>query len=225
MDALTGTVRWSAARDEITTWATPIVTKATPKSPPQVIVPGTTRIRGYDLATGWVMWECRGMSRNVIASPVAADGIVCCGCSYDLKAMLAIKLEGAEGDITAKPNVLWSTNQRTPYVPSPLLYNGKVFFLGHYQGLFSARIAATGEPFAGPVRLEGINDVFASPVGAAGRIYITDRTGDTLVITNDAATRTLASNKLDDSFSASIALAGKSLILRGEKSVYCVREQ
>ncbi len=225
MDALTGTVRWSAARDEITTWATPIVTKATPKSKPQVIVPGTTRIRGYDLASGWVLWECRGMSRNVIASPVAADGIVCIGCSYDLKAMLAIKLEGAEGDITAKPNVLWSTNQRTPYVPSPLLYDGKVFFLGHYQGLFSARIAATGAQFAGPLRLEGINDVFASPVGAAGRIYITDRTGDTLVITNDASTRTLASNKLDDSFSASIALAGKSLILRGEKFVYCVREK
>jgi outer membrane protein assembly factor BamB len=224
LDALTGAERWSAARDEITTWATPLVTRATPTSALQVIVPGTTRIRGYDLATGRVLWECRGMSRNVIASPVAADGIVCCGCSYDLKAMLAIKLEGAEGDITAKPNVLWSTNQRTPYVPSPLLYGGNVYFLGHYQGLLSARVAATGERFAGPIRLAGINEVFASPVGAAGRIYITDRNGDTVVITQDADLRQLASNHLADTFSASMALAGKSLILRGEKSVYCIRE-
>jgi outer membrane protein assembly factor BamB len=225
LDALTGAERWSAARDEITTWATPIVTRATPTSALQVIVPGTTRIRGYDLASGKVLWECRGMSRNVIASPVAADGIVCIGCSYDLKAMLAIKLEGAEGDITAKSNVLWSTNQRTPYVPSPLLYDGKVYFLGHYQGLLSARVAATGDRFAGPIRVEGINDVFASPVGAAGRIYITDRTGDTAVIARDASLQLLASNHLDDSFNASIALAGKSLVLRGEKFVYCVREK
>jgi outer membrane protein assembly factor BamB len=225
LDALTGTERWSAARDEITTWATPIVTRASPLSAPQVIVPGTTRIRGYDLASGRVLWECRGMSRNVIASPVAADGIVCCGCSYDLKAMLAIKLDGAEGDITAKSNVLWSTNQRTPYVPSPLLYDGKVYFLGHYQGLLSARVAATGDRFAGPIRVEGIKDVFASPVGAAGRIYITDRDGDTAVIANEVSLRQLATNHLDDSFSASAALAGKSLVLRGEKWVYCVLEK
>jgi outer membrane protein assembly factor BamB len=225
LDAATGAERWSAERNEITTWATPIVTRATPTSPLQVIVPGTTRIRGYDLATGRVLWECRGMSRNVIASPVAADGIVCVGCSYDLKAMLAIKLDGAEGDITAKSNVLWSTNQRTPYVPSPLLYDGKVYFLGHYQGLLSARFAATGERFAGPIRLEGINDIFSSPVGAAGRIYITDRTGDTVVLAHEASLRQLASNHLDDTFSASMALAGKSIILRGEKSVYCLREK
>ena len=225
LEAATGKEIWSAERNEITTWATPIVTRATPSSPLQVIVPGTTRIRGYDLATGRVLWECRGMSRNVIASPVAADGIVCVGCSYDLKAMLAIKLEGAEGDITAKPNVLWSTNQRTPYVPSPLLYDGKVYFLGHYQGLLSARFAATGERFAGPIRLEGINDIFSSPVGAAGRIYITDRTGDTAVLAHEASLTQLASNHLDDSFSASMALAGKFIILRGEKSVYCIREK
>ena len=165
------------------------------------------------------------MSRNVIASPVAADGIVCFGCSYDLKAMLAVKLEGAEGDITAKPNVLWSTNQRTPYVPSPLLYDGRLYFLGHYQGLLSCRLAASGEIFAGPLRLDGINDVFASPVGAAGRIYITDRTGDTVVISHDASLTQLATNHLDDRFSASCALAGTSLILRGEKWVYCVRRK
>ena len=225
LDALTGEERWSAARDEITTWATPIVTRATSASPLQVIVPGTTRIRGYELATGRVLWECRGMSRNVIASPVAADGIVCCGCSYDLKAMLAIKLDGAEGDITTKSNVLWSTNQRTPYVPSPLLYDGKVYFLGHYQGLLSARDAATGKIFAGPMRWDGVHDIFASPVGAAGRIYITDRAGETLVVAHDSALKQLASNHLDDSFSASMALAGKSLILRGEKSIYCIREE
>lgn len=224
LDALTGAERWSVDRDEITTWATPIVARPTPASAPQVIVSASKRIRGYDLATGRVIWECGGMSRNVIASPVFADGIVCFGCSYDLRAMLAIKLEGASGDITGSSHVLWSTNQRTPYVPSPLLYDGKLYFLGHYQGLLSCRVAATGERIAGPIRLEGINDVYASPVGAAGRVYITDRSGDTLVLVHDGSLRELARNHLDDQFSASAALAGQSMILRGEKWVYCVRE-
>jgi outer membrane protein assembly factor BamB len=224
LDALTGAERWSAERDEITAWSTPVVARPTPTGPPQVIVSATGRIRGYDLVTGRVIWECGGMSRNVIPSPVAADGIVCCGCSYDLRAMLAIKLDGASGDITGSPHVLWSTNQRTPYVPSPLLYDGRIYFLAHYQGLLSCRVAATGEQSTSPVRLEGINDVYASPVGAAGRVYITDRSGDTVVISHDGSMRNLARNHLDDHFSASVALAGRSMILRGEKWVYCLRE-
>ena len=38
----------------------------------QVIVNGTNRIRGYDLATGKVLWECGGMTVNAIPSPVSA---------------------------------------------------------------------------------------------------------------------------------------------------------
>lgn len=222
LDAFTGAERWSVDRDEITAWSTPVIARPTPTGAPQVIVSATRRIRGYDLATGRVIWECGGMSRNVIASPVADDGIVCCGCSYDSRAMIAIKLDGAQGDITGASQVLWSTNQRTPYVPSPLLYDGKLYFLSHYQGLLSCRAAATGETVAGPVRLQGINNVYSSPVGAVGRVYITDRTGDTLVL-DHGTLRELARNHLDDSFSASAALAGKSMILRGEKWVYCVR--
>lgn len=224
LDAKTGKERWAAVRDEITSWSTPIVARPTPDGAPQVIVSATKRIRAYDLATGRPLWECAGMSRNVIASPVAADGIVCCGSSYDLSAMLAIRLDGAAGDVTSSSHVLWSTNQRTPYVPSPLLYDGKLYFLAHYQGMLSCRSAATGQTLAGPVRLDQINDVYASPVAAADRIYITDRNGDTVVLSHADSLRPLARNHLDDRFSASAALAGKMMVLRGEAWVYCLQE-
>jgi len=226
LDAATGKEMWSASRDEITTWCTPVIARPSPAEPPQVIVSATKRIRGYDLKTGRVIWECGGMSRNVIATPVVADGIVCCGCSYDSRAMMAIRLAGSAGDITDTSQVLWSTNQRTPYVPSPLLFDERLYFLGHYQGLLSCRDFRSGTIIAPPTRLEGINDVYASPVGADGRVYITDRNGDTVVIAHDGS-RTLtqlAQNHLDDRFSASAALVGRSLILRGEKWVYCLRE-
>src|SRR5262249_61641609 len=98
LDKHTGKQRWRVARNEDTSWATPIVVEHGGK--PQVIVPGTNRMRGYDLATGEVIWECGGLSSNIVASPVAADGFVYAGSSYDTRAMLAVKLEGARGDIT-----------------------------------------------------------------------------------------------------------------------------
>src|SRR5262249_11491784 len=94
----TGKQLWRVARNEDTSWATPIVVELDGK--PQLIVPGTNRLRGYDLATGEVIWECGGLSSNIVASPVSANGFVYAGSSYDTRAMLAVKLEGARGDIT-----------------------------------------------------------------------------------------------------------------------------
>ena len=85
---------------------------------PQVIVAGTNRIRGYELATGAVIWECAGLSSNVVATPVSADGIIYTGSSYDTRALFAIRLGGAAGDITNSKQVLWSRQRGTPYVPS-----------------------------------------------------------------------------------------------------------
>lgn len=222
LDAATGRDLWSSPRDEITSWSTPVVTTVAGK--PQVILSATTRIRGYELASGRVIWECGGMSRNVIATPVAADGRVYCGCSYDRRAMIAISLEGATGDITDTDHVLWSTNQRTPYVPSPLLYDGKLYFLSHYQGILSCLHGASGQRAALPIRLNDIHDVYASPVGAAGRVYITDRSGVTVVVKHDESLAELARNQLDDEFSASAALVGPDMLLRGDRHLYCLRE-
>ena len=66
--------------------------------------------------------------------------------------------------------------------------------------------------------------MFASPVGAEGRVYITDRDGTTLIISDEDSPQVLATNRLDDIFSASAALVGAQLFLRGEKYLYCISE-
>ena len=142
--------------------------------------------------------------------------------SYEKQTMLAIRLEGAIGDISMKDNVVWMRRRGTPYVPSPLLYDGVLYFLHHYQGLLSRVIAQTGEEPLRPFRLPDINDIYASPVGAAGRIYITDRSGVTLVLSHDEEPKLLATNQLDDSFSASAAMVDDEIYLRGERYLYCI---
>ncbi|HKQ40575.1 MAG TPA: PQQ-binding-like beta-propeller repeat protein [Verrucomicrobiae bacterium] len=222
-DKHTGKQLWKVPRDEKTAWSTPLVVEHDGK--PQVIVSATKRVRGYDLATGAQLWECAGLTENVVSSPVYTDGVVIAGNSYYSQAMLAIRLAGAKGDITATTNVLWKLNRMTPYVSSPLLYDNTLYFMRHNQNILLRLDPLTGKPRGEALRLEGINDfIFASPVGAAARIYVTSRDGVTVVLRHDKENAPLAVNKLEDSFSASPALVDRELYLRGERFLYCIAE-
>jgi len=222
-DKRTGEERWKIFRYGASSWTTPIVVDD--GGTPQVIISGSRDVRGYDLTTGSLIWECGGLSvENVVASPVAGNGMVFSGSSYDKQSMLAIRFHGAEGDITGTKRVVWTRVQGAPYVPSPLLYGESLYFIRHFQGILTRVSALTGENRPGPLRLTGLRYVFASPVGAEGRVYITDRDGTTLVISDEDSPQVLATNRLDDTFSASAALVGAQLFLRGEKYLYCISE-
>ncbi len=218
----TGKQLWKVARDEGTSWSTPLVVEH--EGRPQVIIAATKRVRAYDIANGEVIWECGGLSGNVVASPVAADGFVYVANSYETRAMLAIRLAAAKGDITNTDAVVWTLDRHTPYVPSPLLYGGMLYYLKHYQGFLTCVNAKTGKTLFGPQRLPGIQNVYASLVGAAGRVYIVSLNGTTLVLEHGTEFAPLAQNRLDDSFSASPAVVGNELYLRGERNSYCIAE-
>jgi outer membrane protein assembly factor BamB len=222
LDKRTGNELWRVDRDESTSWSTPLV--VTHNSKPQVIVSATNRVRSYDLADGKIIWECGGMTRNAIPSPVTADGVVYVTSGFRGSALLAIRLDGAKGDISNSPAVVWKYEQDTPYVPSPLLYDGKLYFLKVNTGILSCFNAKTGEPFYARQRLESVPNVYSSPVGAAGRVYLVGREGTTLVIKNGTSFEVLATNKLDDGIDASPALVDHELYLRGRKFLYCIAE-
>src|SRR6185369_9753813 len=54
-DKHTGKILWKVARDEKTSWSTPLVVENQGKT--QVIVSATKRVRGYDLDSGNQLWE------------------------------------------------------------------------------------------------------------------------------------------------------------------------
>lgn len=221
-DKNTGNQRWKLDRKEVTSWSSPIVIRH--KDQTQVIVCGSNRIRAYEIETGKVIWSCAGLSNNVCATPVYGDGVLLAGSSYDTRNFMGIKVDGAGGDITGTKQVLWSRRQGPPYVPSPLLYRGAVFYLRHYQGVLSRLNAKSGSPAPGQIRLPTITDVYSSPVAAAGRVYITDLRGTTRVMEAGADAKFLARNRLEDSFSATMILVDDEIILRGRKYLYCIAE-
>ena len=222
LDAESGEERWRVDRNEPTSWATPIVVQDGERN--LVVVSGTGRVRAYDLADGEIVWECGGLSHNVVASPVAADGVVYAGSSYEKQALLAIRFEGARGNLTETDRLLWVRRRATPYVPSLLLYEEALYFLHHYQGFLARVDAKSGKEAGRPLRLEGMSNVYASPLGAGGRVYIVDRSGRTAVVSHDSEPRVLALNDLEDSFSASPVAVGRELFLRGEQALYCIAE-
>ena len=222
LDKNTGAELWRKNREEIDTWATPLIVPVDGR--PQVIVPAMNKVRSYDLETGEIVWETAGLTMNPIPSPVFEDGLVFLTSGFRGNSLKAVRLAGAKGDITGTPNVVWTFDRDTPYVPSPLVYDGFLYILKTNNGVLTVFDTKTGKPHYALQRLEATPNVFASPVGAAGRVYITGREGSTIVLKNGGAFETIAVNKLDDGFDASPALVDSEIYMRGTKFLYCIAQ-
>jgi outer membrane protein assembly factor BamB len=220
LDKRTGKELWRQSRDEIDTWATPLVVEHAGQT--QVVVSGMNRLRSYDLQTGKVVWHTAGLTMNPIPSPVAGGGMVFATSGFRGNSLKAIRLAGARDDITGTPAVAWTLDRDTPYVPSPLLYDDILYILKTNSGLVSAYDAKTGQPHFQVKRLENAPNVFASPVGASERVYVAGRDGTTVVLRHGRTFEVLAENPLDDGFDASPALVEDQIYLRGYKYLYAI---
>ena len=109
-------------------------------------------------------------------------------------------------------------------MPSPVLVDGVLYFLKSNNGIISALDAKTGKPHYQNQRLDGVPNVFASPVAAKGRVYFPGREGTTLVIKSGPSFEVLAKNALDDGFDASPALVDNEIFLRGYKYLYAIAQ-
>jgi outer membrane protein assembly factor BamB len=217
LDAATGEEKWRQTRDEKTTWSTPYLIEHDGRM--QAVVNGTKKTRSYDPATGALLWECGGQGMNAIVMPVSRDGLVYCMTGYKGTALYAIRLD-SKGDVTGGPQVAWKRSDAAPYVSSPLVAGSLLYYGKERQGILLCADATTGETKFGPERLPGIETLYASLAGAAGKIYVVGREGVTLVLKQGPTFDVLSSNRLSEGVDASPVLVGKELYLRGTHSLY-----
>ena len=162
-----------------------------------------------------------GLGMNVIPTPIYDAGtLYLASGKRDSPRMQAVDLRGARGDLDGSGAVLWSRDRDTPYVSTPLLYRGQLYFFRHVQGFLTSVDAATGKTLF--TERVGLGNVFASPVAAAGRIYLLGRDGKALVLAPGPRLEILAENQLDDGFDASPVIVGGDLYLRGRRFLYAV---
>lgn len=224
LDASSGKTLWRRDRNEGNAWATPAIVDYGGRS--QVITCASNRVRAYDLDSGEIVWWATGLTGNCTPCPVvdleAKEGpTVYCMSGYQGRSLLAIPITGS-GDVTDQ--IRWRSSSGTPYVPSPLLYDGQLYFTQANQGILTSMMADDGRVLVDRMRIPDMGDIYASPVGADGRIYFAGRRGMTLVMERGDVFKALSTNALDDTFHASPALAGRQLFLRGMRFLYCLED-
>ena len=220
LDKKTGEERWKNPRDERTSWSTPLVVRDGDRD--VIVVSATGSVRGYGLRSGEELWSVAGLGPNVIPTPVADGETVWVMSGYRDAHGLAIRYPGARGDLTGTDRIRWETDRGLSYVPSPVLVDGRVFFFQRFAGILSCYTLTTGEACYDQQRIDDYEAIYASPVSAAGRVYSVSRDGSAIVFRASGNFEILARNELDDVFSATPAIVGDSLILRGDRFLYRV---
>jgi outer membrane protein assembly factor BamB len=133
--------------------------------------------------------------------------------------LLAVKL-GGRGDVT-DTHVLWRFEKSLPDVPAPLVYNG-VVFLFRSGGIATTLDAVTGRLLK-QARLTGaIEDYYASPIGADGKVYIASEHGKVVVLRAAGDWEILAINEFDSAIYATPALDAGRMYVRTEDALYAI---
>jgi outer membrane protein assembly factor BamB len=220
LDKNTGRELWRTPRPPGSTWSTPLIVPVAGKK--QVIVSATKFAAGYDLATGRLIWQAKGLGRNAIPQPVVADGTVYVMTGYQQPNLMAIRL-GCEGDLTGTDAVLWQNQRGNSYTPSPVLHEGRLYILTD-TGMLSCLDARTGKPYYAQERLPKSYSFKASPVGANGKLYLATEDGDVVVVKMGEKFEVLAANTLaGQMFISSPLIVGGDIYLRGQNTLFCIR--
>jgi len=210
-------------RDEATSWSSPLIVNV--NGTDQIITNATSKMRSYDLTTGDIIWEGTGMTSNVIPNPIVNENVVYMMSGFRGNALQAIDLSKAKGNISGTDAILWEYNQNTPYTPSALLINDRLYFLRANNGQLTCLNALDGSVYYSLQKLEGTGTIYASPVGAQDRLYISSESGITYVVKDSENFEILAKNTLDGGNFSSFAISGDELFIRGFQYLYCISEE
>jgi outer membrane protein assembly factor BamB len=128
--------------------------------------------------------------------------------------IIAVRPDG-KGDVT-KTHIVWTLPKGAPLTPSPVIV-GDELYLVNDGGVAICLNAKTGAPIW-VQRLPGPHS--ASPVVADGHIYFLSEDAVTTVITAGAEFHVLATNQLDGTAYASMAVSTGSFFIRTDKFLY-----
>jgi outer membrane protein assembly factor BamB len=113
------------------------------------------------------------------------------------------------------PQPVWVSEKPGPQEPSPVYYQGLLYSLMD-NGVLICLDGKTGKEVYRR-RLGG-----ASPVAAAGRIYVSNNDGETFVIKAGREFELLSTNSLGERITASPAVSGDELFYRTDSHLYCI---
>ena len=218
LDKNTGKERWRGMRGlSRIAHSTPAIMQVNGKD--QIISPAGNVIQGFDPTNGKLIWTVDNNGEPCVPSVVIGDGLVYAS-TTNRAPIRAVRPDG-QGNSTAT-HIAWEREGYTPMISSFLYV--KPFLYTCPDNRVCCLDATTGE-FLWQIRLGG-GQLNPSPLYADGKIYILSEQGTTTVLNpsddSKKPAEIIASNKLNELSRASIAVAGKQLIIRTASQLWCI---
>ena len=202
-------------------WNTPLLVEAGDRT--ELVVATHGRILAFDPVKGTSLWTCdTDITWYMAPSVVAHEGVVYAIGGRSGITALAVQC-GGSGDVTSAKR-LWTIKDGSN-VSSPVMHEGHLYFANDNREVAYCVEAATGKVIY-EQRLERADQIYASALLGAGRVYYLTRGGKTFVIAAKSQFEQLAVNDLSDGgiFNSSPAVSGQHLLIRSDKFLYCVEK-
>lgn len=218
LDKQTGRILWKTERPIGTAHSTPLLVEHHGQT--DILASGKNRLTAFDARTHQELWKYGAgegpFNGEIIVSPTYSDGMVFLQ-TWRQSPIHAIRLAG-KGQ---PPETVWVSGKPGPQEPSPLYYRGLLYALLD-NGVLACLDGKTGkelyrERLGGPCN--------SSPIGAGGRVYLSDNDGATYVVKAGSKFGLLATNSLGERITASPAVSGNRLYYRTDSHVYCIAEK
>jgi outer membrane protein assembly factor BamB len=215
LDVATGETVWETPRPVRASWATPAVIST--DGGEQVVTAADQWVISYDVETGAELWRAGCLGGDIVTSPFLAGGFVFT--AMELSRLSAIRPDG-RGDVTAT-HVVWSVSGDLPSICTPLHDGLRLYCLA------SSGILTCWAPETGQLRWDRDTEVSfqASPVLAAGRIYMFGDDGVCLIIKAADEYEEVGRPELGEECAATPAFVGGRIYARGKSSLFCIAEE
>lgn len=116
--------------------------------------------------------------------------------------------------------VAWRFKKNLPYIPAPLVYDGRVYMVKN-GGIITSLDLATGQTLKEGRSQGAPGEYWASPVAADGKVYVASVGGRVTVLKAGRQWEVLGVNDLGDEIHATPALSGGRIYLRTRGALYC----
>jgi outer membrane protein assembly factor BamB len=214
-----GSVAWRTPRAQevrsMFSFSTPLVINHGGRR--EILSAGSGMIGAYAPEDGKLLWKVEyGEGYSVVPRPVVANGMVYVSTGYNIPRMLAIRLEGAEGNVTGS-HVVWEVNRRMPKTPSMIATGGQLLVLDD-TGTLTALDGSSGKS-VWTQRLPG--NFSASPILAGSILYVPTEDGVCYVVEiSPEGARIISEVDMAERMLASPVLLGGALFLRSEATLW-----
>jgi outer membrane protein assembly factor BamB len=216
-ERLPGTHERDERGEYMGSWCTPIVHRG------QLLCVMPLRVVAYAPDSGKVLWFCDGIRHKAgslaYSSPVVAGDLVVAYGGYGGPGV-GVKL-GGSGDVSATHRA-WRNESNPQSIGSGVVVDGWV-----YQPQAGRNTIDCIDPKTGKAKwMERNGAAFCGSIsGAAGRLYVTDQQGTTVVFKpNPERFELVAKNPLGEACNATPAISDGDVIIRTFQHLWCLAE-